>query len=118
MPKKKKDVLLVFTKGYAGYNAGERATFAAARARQLIDNGVAAEPGTLEKLATAAKKKVTEVTRKPAEVGSSVSFTVDGLGELTGTVVEIASDSIKVEVGEGADTDLYDCLPEELTVLE
>ncbi len=119
MPKRPKNKLLLFLKSYGGYNAGERATFTPARAAALIEAGVAAEPSVLEKAAAAAQAAKRKVSTKPPEVGSPVSFSVDGLGELTGTVVEMPVDGpIKVQVGKEGDTDLYDCEASELTVLE
>jgi len=115
-----KKKLVQFLVGYQGYNAGERATFSPARAQELIAGGVAAEPGVIAKMAAAAKAaKAAKTTRGVPEAGKKASFFVDGLGDVTGIIVEVPAEGpIKIIVGQGDDADHYEVGADELVVLE
>ena len=115
-----KQVLVQFTAGFRGYNAGEKATFLKSRAAELIAAGVAAEPGVLSKLAEKAKEIADrKVSRGAPEVGKKVSFFVAGLGDVFGRIRELPkSGLVKVQVGEGDDVDDYEVERTELVVLE
>jgi hypothetical protein len=122
MPKEQGvDTLVQFTKPFQSYNAGEKATFKAQRARELIEAGVAQEPGVIAK-ATAAAKAVLDrrqTTKRKPEPGKKASFFVPGLGDTTGTIVAGPKDGLfKIEVGTGADVDQYEVEESALTVLE
>jgi hypothetical protein len=115
-----KQVLVQFTAGFRGYNAGERATFSPGRAAELIAAGVAAEPGVLSKLAEKAKEIADrKVSRGAPEIGKKVSFFVDGLGDVFGVITDLPkTGAVKVQVGEGDDVDEYEVERTELVVLE
>jgi hypothetical protein len=122
MPKRKKSQLVTvqFLVGNGLFNAGEKAGFTPKRAKELIEGGVAAEPGVIAKVAAAAKAATDrKMPEKEPEVGGKVSFFVDRLGDVEGTVTAIpASGPLMVDVGEGDDVDHYEVERSEITVVE
>jgi len=85
----KDHVLVVFLRSWQNYNSGDRATFAPARAKFLVDKEIA-KPGKRGSILSRKKKTVTPTM----EPGSRVRFFIPKEGDAMGRVVR---DDPKVE---------------------